>query len=233
MQFIPVECVLREEAIVGESPVWCPAEKALYWVDITGQKIHRFHPASGVNDTFHLPEPVTALALRAKGGLVLSLKKDFALFDLESQQLTYLGDPEKDKPDNRFNDAKCDRQGRFWAGTMGNVHWDAPSGALYRLDADGTITLPSDGRDLCQRHGLESGQSHDVFHGELSLQRVRLRFRRRGRHALEPPRVRVARSEVGRLSGWAHGRRGGACVERAQRDRQSRPLYARRAKSNG
>jgi sugar lactone lactonase YvrE len=140
MQSIPVECVLREEAIVGESPVWCPREKVLYWVDITGQKVHRFHPASGENDTFHLPEPVTALALRAKGGLVLSLKKDFALFDLETQVLTYLGDPEKDKPDNRFNDAKCDRQGRFWAGTMGDVHWDAPCGALYRLDSDGTIT---------------------------------------------------------------------------------------------
>ena len=83
---------------------------------------------------------MTALAMRAKGGLVLSLKKEFALFDLETQQLTYLGDPEKDKPDNRFNDAKCDRQGRFWAGTMGNVHWDSPCGALYRLDADGTIS---------------------------------------------------------------------------------------------
>jgi len=140
MRTLPVECVVREKAIVGESPVWCPTEKVLYWVDITGQKIHRFHPSTGVNDTFNLPEPVTALALRAKGGLVLSLKKDFALFDLETQQLTYLDDPEQDKPDNRFNDAKCDRQGRFWAGTMGNVHWDAPSGALYRLDASGTIT---------------------------------------------------------------------------------------------
>ncbi len=140
MRTIDVDCVVREQAIVGESPVWCPQEKKLFWVDITGQKIHRFDPSSGKNETFHLPEPVTALALRAKGGLVLSLKKDFALFDLESQALTYIGNPEKNKPDNRFNDAKCDRQGRFWAGTMGNVHWDAPTGALYRLDPDRTIT---------------------------------------------------------------------------------------------
>lgn len=46
MNTISVECVLREKAIVGESPVWCPAEKVLYWVDITGQMIRRFHPAS-------------------------------------------------------------------------------------------------------------------------------------------------------------------------------------------
>lgn len=140
MRVMKAECVAPEEAIVGESPVWSPREQALYWVDITGQKVHRFHPASGANETFHLPEPVTALALRAKGGLVLSLRKEFALFDLESQQLTYLGNPEVDRPDNRFNDAKCDRQGRFWAGTMGDVHWDEPSGALYRLDPDGSIT---------------------------------------------------------------------------------------------
>lgn len=140
MPTISVECVLRETAIVGESPVWCPHVRVLYWVDITGQKIHRFHPANGTNETLHLPEPVTALALRAQGGLVLSLKKDFALYSLETEQLTRLGDPEADKPDNRFNDAKCDRQGRFWAGTMGDVHWDAPIGALYRLDPDGTIT---------------------------------------------------------------------------------------------
>jgi sugar lactone lactonase YvrE len=140
MQTLSVECVVREEAIVGESPVWCATESVLYWVDITGQKIHRFNPSTGVNDTMHLPEPVTALALRAKGGLVLSLKKDFARFDIATQKLTYLGNPEKDKPDNRFNDAKCDPQGRFWAGTMGNVHWDAPTGALYRLDPDGSIT---------------------------------------------------------------------------------------------
>lgn len=144
MRVTTAECVVREEAIVGESPVWSPGEQALYWVDITGQKIHRFHPGNSASETFDLPEPVTALALRAKGGLVLSLRKAFALFDLESQQLTYLGNPEVDRPDNRFNDAKCDRQGRFWAGTMGAVHWDAPCGALYRLDADGSVTRLQD-----------------------------------------------------------------------------------------
>jgi sugar lactone lactonase YvrE len=140
MRTITAECVQREEAIVGESPVWCSRERVLFWVDITGQKIHQFSPSTHANETFKLPHPVTALAVRKQGGLVLSLKKRFALFDLKSQELTYLGDPEPDLPDNRFNDAKCDRQGRFWAGTMGNVHWDAPCGALYRLDADGTIT---------------------------------------------------------------------------------------------
>ena len=152
MPSIRVDCVVREEAIVGESPVWCPRENVLYWVDITGQKIHRFHPSTCRNDTFYLPKPVTALAVRTKGGLTLSLKKEFALFDFQSQALSYLGDPEPDQPDNRFNDAKCDRQGRFWAGTMGNIHWDAPSGGLYRLDPNGTITCHQ--RDVICANGM-------------------------------------------------------------------------------
>jgi sugar lactone lactonase YvrE len=140
MRTITAECVQQEEAVVGESPVWCPRERTLYWVDITGRKIHRFWPESRKCDVFDLPHPVTALAVRSRGGLVLSLRKKFAFFDLATRHLTYLDDPEADKPENRFNDAKCDREGRFWAGTMGDVHWDAPCGALYRLDPDGTIS---------------------------------------------------------------------------------------------
>jgi sugar lactone lactonase YvrE len=43
--------------------------------------------------------------------------------------------PEAHLPDNRFNDGRCDRRGRFFAGTMSDVRRD-PAGSLYRLDAD-------------------------------------------------------------------------------------------------
>lgn len=63
-----VDCVLRTQAVLGESPVWEPHDKVLYWVDISGQDIHRFDPDSGVNDTFDLPQLVTSVALRQKMG---------------------------------------------------------------------------------------------------------------------------------------------------------------------
>ena len=52
------------------------------------------------------------------------------------KQLEKLAEPESDKPGNRFNDGKTDRQGRMWGGTMGDVHCDHPIGSLYRLGAD-------------------------------------------------------------------------------------------------
>lgn len=145
MSFGVAACVLKAEAVVGESPVWCAGEQALYWVDITGQQIHRFHPNNGRNDTFHLPQPVTCVALRQSGGLVVTLSKEFAFFDPETESLRELKHIEEDKPANRFNDGKCDRQGRFWAGTMNAIHWEAPTGSLYRLDADHRVTCAQSG----------------------------------------------------------------------------------------
>ena len=135
-----VECVVKAEAIIGESPLWSPHERVLYWVDIAGQKIHRFNPQTTQSDTFNLPQPVTAVGLRQKGGLVITLAKNFAFFDPQTGVLEMLANPEEDKPANRFNDAKCDRQGRFWAGTMGAVNMDAPVGSLYRLDTNLGVT---------------------------------------------------------------------------------------------
>jgi sugar lactone lactonase YvrE len=43
----------------------------------------------------------------------------------------------------RFNDGRCDRQGRFWAGTMVQDMSQAnPAGALFRFDANGELSAP-------------------------------------------------------------------------------------------
>lgn len=157
-----VDCVVQAQAIVGESPVWSVREKALYWVDITGQKIHRFHPDQGVNSTFDLPQPVTAVALRRKGGLVLTLRKNFAIYDPDTAALQLLADPEADRPDNRFNDAKCDRQGRFWAGSMNQTTWDLATGCLYCLDAKGQVTPRQ--RDCICANGLGWSPDDRLFY---------------------------------------------------------------------
>src|SRR5580704_17420974 len=135
-----IRCVLQWQAIVGESPVWNIKEQCLYWADIQNKQIHRFDPSSGRNQTFLQPEIVTCVALTAGGGLVLTLKKHFAIFDPATLQLERIAAVECDLPDNRFNDGECDPQGRFWAGTMDAVEWSAPAGNLYRLDADRTVT---------------------------------------------------------------------------------------------
>jgi sugar lactone lactonase YvrE len=135
-----VQCILKWDAIVGESPLWHQAERRLYWVDIQGKKVHRFDPETCCNETFNLPDLVTCVAFRAKGGLLLALRKQFAFFDPNSSKLEILATIEADKINNRFNDGRVDPQGRFWAGTMGDPHWDQPVGSLYRFDSDQKVT---------------------------------------------------------------------------------------------
>src|SRR5882724_1568143 len=140
---ITVTCVAETQSIAGESPIWSTAENCLYCVDHQGRKIHRYRPSNapretpkGTIETFDLPDIVTAIAPRKNGGLIIALNQHFAFFDPDTGKLEKLINPEPDLPDNRFNDGKCDRRGRFWAGTMGKQAWDQPCGNLYRFGAD-------------------------------------------------------------------------------------------------
>lgn len=156
---------LKAEAIVGESPVWSVKESVLYWVDITRGEIHRFNPRSGKDERFRLEEPVSALALRKKGGLVITMRDGFAFFDTETGKLEMINDPESDMPDNRFNDAKCDPQGRFWGGTMCSSGWNMPKGSLYRLDTN--LKVKCMRREVITSNGMGwSLDSRTMYHTE-------------------------------------------------------------------
>ena len=133
---VEVTCVFSAKSQIGEGPWWSAAEQRLYWVDILGKQVHVFDPAAGTNQTHVLPEIVTSVAPRRKGGLILTLRNHIAFFDPKTGELERVAEPEPELPGNRFNDGKCDRQGRLWAGTMGDIEWDQPVGNLYRFGAD-------------------------------------------------------------------------------------------------
>jgi sugar lactone lactonase YvrE len=130
-----IECVLDAKAVLGEGPLWDPRDQVLWWVNIKAHEIHRFEPVLRRDEVWHAPEDVGSLAVREGGGLVVALASGFHFFDPSSGKFTAIVDPEADQPENRFNDGKPDRQGRFWAGTMHDPETRA-SGCLYRLDPD-------------------------------------------------------------------------------------------------
>ena len=119
--------------VLGEGPIWDVREQAFYWVDIRKPVVQRYDWATRTVKSWSMPEMVGSLAVREKGGLVVALKSQIAFFDLATGALDRIASPEVGREAMRFNDGKCDRQGRFWAGTMNDVTRD-PEGTLYRLD---------------------------------------------------------------------------------------------------
>lgn len=122
--------------ILGEGPVWSEKEQALYWIDIKKPCLQRWHPASGEHTVWALPAEIGSFSLRARGGAIMALQNGLSFFNFETGDVTHITDPEAHLPGNRFNDGKCDRAGRFWAGTMDNEEKDFSLGSLYRTDAD-------------------------------------------------------------------------------------------------
>jgi sugar lactone lactonase YvrE len=118
--------------LLGESCVWSEAEAALYWVDVRGRMMRRYRQATGDVASFPVHEMPASLALRASGGVLLAMESGIAAFDPDSGRLEPVATPSEPIPHQRFNDGRCDRQGRFWVGTLNDRDRDA-TGTLFRL----------------------------------------------------------------------------------------------------
>ena len=131
-----VETAVTAKCELGEGPVWHPHESALYWLDILQNRLHRYDYGSQEHTVTGLGRLVSAVGLRQGGGLVTATRHGFAFWDPATAEFDFLGglDPSED-PENRFNDGKTDRQGRFWAGKMSGKACNS----LFRLNPDRTV----------------------------------------------------------------------------------------------
>ena len=164
-----VRCVLDAQALLGECPVWSAEEGALYWVDILAPALHRLDPATGTRHSWPMPQSIGSFGLRERGGAVVALRSGFHLFDFVAGRLTFIAHPEPDLPGNRLNDGKVAPDGRFWAGTMDEASLSRPTGALYRLDPDGTCRRMVEG--LIVSNGLAwSADGRTMFHSDSKAQ---------------------------------------------------------------
>ncbi len=141
--------------------MWSRGAGVLHWTDNVGRTVHRFDPGTGEPTSVGLSEDVMDIGLREEG-LVVVTAKAFALCDPSTGELQPLAAVEEDRPDNRFNDGKVDRRGRFWAGSMNGKHWQQPTGALYRFGGDRRPELVLDG--LVCANGLGWSPDDTVFY---------------------------------------------------------------------
>jgi sugar lactone lactonase YvrE len=125
---------------LSESPFWHPREQRLYWVDIPGRRLARaaVHglQVQGVVEHWPMTQEPGCIAPVQGGGLVMALRDGIYLAKTWGGPLQQLAAAPYDTTQLRFNDGKCDAQGRFWAGSLYEPK-DQALGALYMLDEQG------------------------------------------------------------------------------------------------
>jgi sugar lactone lactonase YvrE len=185
-----VRVAVAVASVLGESPVWHPREQVLYYADIPGHRLQRFDPKSGELQHWQFETDVASLAPLLNGQLLLAMRDGLWHFDPASGERKRVAEPDYDAKVERFNDGKCDPQGRFWVGTIYEPR-DPPLATLNcfargklakKLDGmtvvNGIAWSP-DGRTM---HWSDT-KAHTIFaadfdppSGALSRQRVFKRF---------------------------------------------------------
>ena len=141
-----IERVGAAPCTVGESPLWDALQNAWLWVDIPARRIWRLDAASGAVRSWATAEMAACLALADDGALIAGMQSGmFRLALGDAQQVTaqHLASPPELGEGMRFNDGRCDRQGRFWSGTMClDMALARPDGHLYRYSTGAGLSAP-------------------------------------------------------------------------------------------
>jgi L-arabinonolactonase len=172
-----IEIILEGRVdLCGEGPVWNEKEKALYWVDAIDYYLRKYTPETKELINYKFDDYPGSFAFRKKGGLIVAFAhKGFGLVDLNDiSNINYLKpNPVEGITDNfRFNDGKCDRFGRFYAGTM-NKTFDTPEGCFYRLNTDLTIdTVKAVNSIICTNGPSWSLDNKTFFFTDSKLQKA-------------------------------------------------------------
>jgi sugar lactone lactonase YvrE len=117
---------------LGEGALWHPHERVLYWIDFYGPTVHRRDPVTGQQRDWVIAghESIGSLAFCADGRLLVALENGVHLFNQQTGELTFFGDPNQGRIEIGYNDAKVDRQGRYWVGTL-DAKEKLPRGIFY------------------------------------------------------------------------------------------------------
>jgi sugar lactone lactonase YvrE len=126
---------------LGESPLWDPDLRTIYWIDSMAPAIWRHDMKTGIQEAFAAPDRVGSIALGSRGELIAGLADGIYRVDLSSLEFRPILRPEALGSNERLNDGKADRSGRMVTGSLATDPADPTAGKLYRFDLDGSYAI--------------------------------------------------------------------------------------------
>ncbi|MDN3219656.1 SMP-30/gluconolactonase/LRE family protein [Pseudomonas nunensis] len=166
-----IEIVADVKTTLGEGPVWDIEQQRLYWVDSFDGRILRCTADGRELRAWDVGQKIGSMALRQSGdAAIVALQNGLHTLDLKTGDMELIVDPEPGRPNNRLNDGKVDRSGRFIVGSMDTTEAEA-SAKLYRLDADLSLHTLDEGLIVsngpCWSPGGETFYFSDTWSGEV------------------------------------------------------------------
>lgn len=156
---------------LGETPIWVPEEKSLYWVDFIHNTIFRMDVKTRMQESFKPDMPVRGLCRRNPDSWLVITEAGLAAWDSKTNKCELIVDPYKDQPDLELNDGAIDRQGRLVVGSFNSARPDAADGSLYRLDTDGSLHKID--QNIALSNGIAlSPDGKTLYASEMSAYRI-------------------------------------------------------------
>jgi len=143
-----VEVLARENALVGEGPLWDPSRQILYWTDIQGGRFWEFNPATGENRQIHDGIFVAGVAVNRQGGLAVGTWEGVMLWRSDDD-FAWLHRGSYEGRETKLNDVTAGPDGSFYGGT-GHL----PSNTVFRFRPGGEVDIVDENLGLCNGMGF-------------------------------------------------------------------------------
>lgn len=137
MEKIEVKVALSINCQLGEGLHWDRVRNKLLFVDIIENTLYSFDIDNFVVDKKVLTEPIGwVLPISNSTKFLLGLKSGIAIVDSidNASEVEWVNRSFPNDPEQRLNDAKADRFGRVWYGSISVVDESRPVGRLARMN---------------------------------------------------------------------------------------------------
>lgn len=161
MNTADVEVVADDGNLCGEGPYWDEREQALYWTDITGQKLFRYMWREGRRELLSEGFEVSGFCRQLDGGFVTMNRRGIWLW--RPGEAAHLLAAEVDGQECVMNDCSADPVGRVYGGSchLDDEGRSAPS-FLFRVDRDGSVAIADEG--ICFSNGVAICESNRTLY---------------------------------------------------------------------
>jgi Gluconolactonase len=140
------ELALDAKCVIGETPIWDPRIKKLYWTDLFKGGVHRYDPATGIDEVVETGMMIgAAIPCETEGKLMVAVDEGMMLLDFSTGNLELICAPEPNTGALRYSDTRCDKAGRIFTSTISKLYTepefdpDKMTGKFYMIDVDGKV----------------------------------------------------------------------------------------------